>query len=140
MICHVGKRKPFGRRFVEEMNKGKAKALAAINEKFGALKYRLQELCRFNQTHGITAIYVNQRGSEEWDKRAMAGGIGLGHVLDCTVIMDYGEARDPLIKSELDVKHATFVRIFRVLGCRLCGFDGNYHEIEITKDGFVRRI
>lgn len=66
--------------------------------------------------------------------------LGLGHVLDCTVIIDYGEARDPLIKSELDVKHGTFVRIFRVLGCRLCGFDGNYHEIEITKNGFVRKI
>jgi len=48
----------------------------------GALKFRLTELSRYNQQNGITAIFVNQRATEDWNKRAMAGGIGTGHILD----------------------------------------------------------
>jgi len=106
----------------------------------GALKYRLQELCRYNQIHGITGIFVSQRAKEEWDVREMAGGIGLGHILDCTVVIDYGKAWNYKVTNELDVKRGTFVRIFRVLGCRLCGFDGTYHEIRVTPDGLLRRV
>jgi len=104
----------------------------------GALKYRLQELSRFNQQNGITAIYVNQRTKEAWDVREMAGGIGLGHVLDSTIIIDYGKTYHTSINQDLGTKRGTDVKIVRVLGCRLCGFDGNYHEIEITKNGLVR--
>lgn len=104
----------------------------------GALKFRLQELSRFNQQHGITALFVNQRASEDWDTRAMAGGIGIGHILDSSVIIDYGKAWNQA--NQIGVKRGTQVKIVRVLGCRLCGFDGNYKNSEITKNGFLRLI
>lgn len=104
----------------------------------GALKVRLQELSRYNQTHGITAIYINQRAKEDWDVREMAGGIGLGHVLDSTVIIDYGKTYHALINRDLGTKRGTFVRIVRVLGCRLCGYNGQYQRKEITPNGFLR--
>ena len=104
----------------------------------GALKYRLQELSRWNQEHGVTAIYVNQRATEDWDTRAMAGGIGLGHVLDSTIIIDYGRTYHSQINMDLGTKRGTFVRIVRVLGCRLCRYDGKYHKVKITEDGFLR--
>ncbi|NIW11039.1 MAG: hypothetical protein GWN33_11080, partial [Gammaproteobacteria bacterium] len=43
----------------------------------GALKYRVMELARYNQLHGVTALYINQRSAEHWDTYDMAGGIGL---------------------------------------------------------------
>ena len=56
----------------------------------GVLKYRIMELARYNQVHGVTGLYVNQKSVERWDSYDMAGGIGLGHNLDGTIIVDYG--------------------------------------------------
>lgn len=104
----------------------------------GALKYRLLELAKFNQLNGITAIFVNQRSTDDWDTYKMAGGIGIPHGLDSTLIVDYGKAWNSLIKRDLNVKQGTFVRIARLTGCRLSGFIGKYLPITITKDGFLR--
>jgi len=111
----------------------------------GALKKRLQELSGYNQNHGITGIFINQRSKEAWDVREMAGGIGLGHILDSTVIVDYGSYWDnPQIKADYyemfgdNPKRKENLRIVRVLGCRLCSFDGGYKFAEITVDGFLR--
>lgn len=106
----------------------------------GALKYRLLELCKFNQTNGITAIYVNQRSTDEWDSYKVAGGIGISHGLDALLIVDYGKAWNSLVKRDLNVKQGTFVRIARLTGCRLCAFDGHYHECIITSDGFLKLV
>jgi len=104
----------------------------------GALKLRLQELSRYNQIHGITALFINQRATEDWDTRNMAGGIGLGHVLDSSLIVDYGRVYHTNIKEDLDLKRGVDVRIVRVLGCRLCGYNGQYQRVTITSDGFLR--
>lgn len=106
----------------------------------GALKFRLQELCKYNQIHGITALYINQRATEDWDVRGMAGGIGLGHILDSTIIIDYGRTYHETIRQDLEEKRGVDVRIVRVLGCRLCAYDGKYKRVEITKDGFLRQV
>jgi len=113
----------------------------------GALKVRLQELATYNQLHGITAIYVNQRATEDWDARAMAGGIGLGHILDSTVIVDYGvpsswkrQMKQDFRDLGIEVKQGDSHRFVRVLGCRLCGFNGKYQPIVITPNGFLRII
>lgn len=106
----------------------------------GALKYRLLELCKFNQANGITAIYVNQRSTDEWDSYKMAGGIGIAHGLDALLIVDYGKAWNSLVKRDLNVKQGIFVKIVRLTGCRLCGFDGKYHKAEVISDGFLRIV
>jgi len=106
----------------------------------GALKYRVLELCRYNQRNGITAIYVNQRGSEKSGSYEMAGGIGLPHNFDGTIIVDYCTVYyNEELKRQLGVKRGEFVRFVRVLGCRLCGFIRDYIRIDITKDGFLRK-
>jgi len=106
----------------------------------GALKYRLMELAKFNQLNGVTAIFINQRSSDDWDTYKMAGGIGIPHGLDSTLIVDYGKAWNSLVKRDLDVKQGTFVRIARLTGCRISGFMGNYIEVAITKEGFLRVV
>ncbi len=104
----------------------------------GALKYRVMELARYNQMRGITGLYVNQRSAETWDSYDMAGGIGLAHNLDGTVIVDYGRTywMDQVV--DLDVKRGEFVRIARVLDCRMCNFERRRIRIDITPDGFIR--
>jgi len=106
----------------------------------GALKYRVMELARYNQLHGVTALFVNQRSAEKWDSYDMAGGIGLAHNLDGTVIIDYGRVYWLDQQRELDLKRGEFVRIARVLDCRLCNFERERIQIDITPDGFIRPI
>ncbi len=104
----------------------------------GALKYRVMELARHNQIKGVTCVYVNQRSRETWDSYEMAGGIGLAHNLDGTIIVDYGRAFWQNQQTDLDVKRGEFVRIARVLDCRLCNFERNRVRVDITKEGLLR--
>jgi len=104
----------------------------------GALKYRVMELARYNQVHGVTALYVNQRSSEVWDSYDMAGGIGLAHNLDGTIIVDYGRVYWYDQQVDLEANRGEFVRISRVLDCRMCNFERRRIKIDITPDGFLR--
>ncbi len=106
----------------------------------GALKYRVMELARYNQLHGVTALYINQRSAEHWDTYDMAGGIGLAHNLDGTVIVDYGRVYWEDQKIDLEAQRGEFVRIARVLDCRMCNFERRRIRIDITPDGFLRAI
>jgi len=106
----------------------------------GALKYRVMELARYNQLHGITGLYVNQRSAETWDSYDMAGGIGLAHNLDGTIIIDYGRVYWEDQRVDLDANRGEFVRIARVLDCRMCNFERRRIRIDITKDGFIQAL
>jgi KaiC/GvpD/RAD55 family RecA-like ATPase len=104
----------------------------------GALKYRVMELASYNQVHGITALYVNQRSAEVWDNYDMAGGIGLAHNLDGTIIVDYGRVYWYDQQVDLEAKRGEFVRVSRVLDCRMSNFERRRIKIDITPDGFLR--
>jgi KaiC/GvpD/RAD55 family RecA-like ATPase len=106
----------------------------------GALKYRVMELARYNQISGITALYVNQRSSEVWDSYDMAGGIGLAHNLDGTIIIDYGRVYWQDQQVDLALNRGEFVRIARVLDCRMCNFERRRIRVEITSDGFLKAL
>ena len=106
----------------------------------GALKYRVMELARYNQLHGVTGLYVNQRSAERWDSYDMAGGIGLAHNLDGTIIVDYGRIYWQDQQVDLDANRGEFVRIARVLDCRMCNFERRRIRIDITPEGFLRAI
>lgn len=106
----------------------------------GALKYRVMELARYNQLHGVTGLYINQRSAESWDSYDMAGGIGLAHNLDGTIIVDYGRVYWSDQQVDLEAKRGEFVRIARVLDCRMCNFERRRIHIDITNDGFVKAL
>ena len=106
----------------------------------GALKYRVMELARYNQVNGITALYVNQRSSEVWDSYDMAGGIGLAHNLDGTIIVDYGRVYWQDQQIDLAVSRGDFIRVSRVLDCRMSNFERRRIKIDITPDGFLRAL
>ena len=106
----------------------------------GALKYRVMELARYNQVNGITALYVNQRSSEVWDSYDMAGGIGLAHNLDGTILIDYGRVYWQDQQVDLALSRGEFVRISRVLDCRMCNFERRRIRIDITPDGFLKAL
>jgi KaiC/GvpD/RAD55 family RecA-like ATPase len=106
----------------------------------GALKYRVMELARYNQLKGVTGLYVNQRSAETWDTYDMAGGIGLAHNLDGTIIVDYGRVYWQDQQVDLEANRGEFVRIARVLDCRMCNFERRRLRIDITPEGFIRPI
>lgn len=106
----------------------------------GALKYRVMELARYNQLRGVTGLFVNQRSAEKWDTYEMAGGIGLAHNLDGTIIVDYGRVYWMDQQVDLQASRGEFVRIARVLDCRICNFERRRIRIDITPEGFLKPI
>jgi len=106
----------------------------------GALKYRVMEIARYNQLHGVTGLYVNQRSAERWDSYDMAGGIGLAHNLDGTIIVDYGRVFWEDQRVDLEAGRGEFVRIARVLDCRMCNFERRRIRIDITPEGFIQAL
>jgi KaiC/GvpD/RAD55 family RecA-like ATPase len=106
----------------------------------GALKYRVMELARYNQLHGVTGLYINQRSAELWDTYEMAGGIGLAHNLDGTILVDYGRIYWQDQQTDLEAKRGEFVRIARVLDCRMSNFERRRMRIDITQDGFIKAL
>lgn len=106
----------------------------------GALKYRVMELARYNQLHGVTGLYVNQRSVEMWDTYEMAGGIGLAHNLDGTILVDYGRVYCQDQQVDPGTKRGDYVRIARVLDCRMCNFERRRVRIDITPDGFIKPL
>ncbi len=106
----------------------------------GALKYRVMELARYNQLRGVTCLYVNQRSVENWDAYEMAGGIGLAHNLDGTIVVDYGRVYWQDQQVDLEAKRGEFVRIARILDCRMCNFERRRIRIDITPDGFIKAL
>jgi len=106
----------------------------------GALKYRVMELARYNQLQGVTGLYVNQRSAELWDTYEMAGGIGLAHNLDGTILVDYGRIYWQDQQTDLEAKRGEFVRIARVLDCRMSNFERRRLRIDITQDGFIKPL
>jgi len=106
----------------------------------GALKYRVMELARYNQLHGVTGLYVNQRSAEKWDSYDMAGGIGLAHNLDGTIIIDYGRVYWQDQQTDLEANRGEFVRVARILDCRMCNFERRRIRIDITPEGFIQAL
>jgi KaiC/GvpD/RAD55 family RecA-like ATPase len=130
-------------RYVAEKEKielGIVDSVTVLEAYRGALKYRVMELARYNQVNGITALYVNQRSAEVWDSYDMAGGIGLAHNLDGTIIVDYGRVYWQDQQIDLAVSRGDFIRISRVLDCRMSNFERRRIKIDITPDGFLRAL
>jgi KaiC/GvpD/RAD55 family RecA-like ATPase len=130
-------------RYVAEKEKielGIVDSVTVLEAYRGALKYRVMELARYNQVNGITALYVNQRSAEVWDSYDMAGGIGLAHNLDGTILIDYGRVYWQDQQVDLALNRGEFVRISRVLDCRMCNFERRRIRIDITADGFLKAL
>jgi KaiC/GvpD/RAD55 family RecA-like ATPase len=130
-------------RYVAEKEKielGIVDSVTVLEAYRGALKYRVMELARYNQVHGITALYVNQRSAEAWDSYDMAGGIGLAHNLDGTILIDYGRVYWQDQQVDLAANRGEFMRISRVLDCRMSNFERRRIKIDITPDGFLKAL
>jgi len=118
-------------------------SMTLLEDVRGQIKYRVLELMRYNQIHGITSILVNQRAIEESDTLAMAGGISLSHIVDVVFVLDYKKISswDGTLKMDIpSAKQGAILNFFRILKCRLCRFNAHYIGYEITKDGFVTPI
>jgi predicted ATP-dependent serine protease len=118
-------------------------SLTMLEDSRTQMKNRLLDLTRFNQTHGVTAIMINQRAVEEADNLSMAGGIALSHIVDTVMVMDYKKVSswDGQLKMDIPTaKQGQEVKFFRILKNRLGKFNGKYIAYEITDDGLIKEI
>lgn len=114
-------------------------SITQLEDTRGAIKYRLLELCRYNQKHGITAFFVAQRAIEETDGFAISGGLGLSHIVDIVMELDYKKLSswDSAIKQDISAKQGEIAYFFRVLKCRICKFDAHYFSYQVNNDGLI---
>jgi KaiC/GvpD/RAD55 family RecA-like ATPase len=115
-------------------------SLTLLEDTRGALKYRLAELIRYNQLHGVMGFYVSQRSTEDSDLFGMAGGISLSHLLDTVFALDYKKlwSGDGQIKMDTGAKQGENIRFIRCLKNRMGRFDARYWRVEIDKDGNLK--
>ena len=105
----------------------------------GTSKYRVMELARYNQVHGITALYINQRSGER-DSYGIAESIGLAHSLDGTILVDYGRVYLQDRQVDLGLQRGEFARVAGVLDCRMCNFERRRVRVDITREGFLEAL
>ncbi len=88
-----------------------------------------------------TALLVSQKrsSSEEMSAEA-AGGYGVAHIVDGTIVL-YKKLIMSKFESNLyKVPIGSVVRLFRIDGCRMTGHDGRTYVFEITDTGLVRIV
>lgn len=115
-------------------------SLTQLEDSRGAVKLRLLEMCRYNQTHNITAIFVSQRSIDEADGLSLSGGLAVGYSCDIIMELDYKKAwsNDSAIKADTGCKQGDIVYFFRILKNRLSKYRANYFAYSITSEGLVR--
>ncbi len=86
-----------------------------------------------------TAIFISQKrsGHEELTAEA-AGGYGVGHIVDATMVVAKKEILSRYDQSLFNRPIGELVRTFRIDGCRLCGHDTKTRYMEILESGIVR--
>jgi len=117
-------------------------SLSMLEDSRGQLKYRLGELVKYFQIHGITSIMISQRSLEESDSMALAGGISLSHIADILMVLDYKKAwsGDSSLKLDTGCKQGNIVYFFRILKNRMCKYRANYFGYTIDSNGLVHLI
>lgn len=119
-------------------------SLTMVEDSRGQLKFRLSEWTKYNQIHGLTAIFVSQRSGEDVDSMtSIAGNIGVSHVTDILMCMDSKKvsAWDSTLKLDIPTaKQGTEIYFFRILKNRMSRCKANYFGYIITSEGLVRLI
>ena len=115
-------------------------SLTQLEDARGAVKLRLLEMCRYNQNHGITAIFISQRAIDEPDGLAFSGGLAIGYSCDIVFELDFKKAwsGDSSLKLDTGCKQGDIVYFFRILKNRLCKYKANYFAYSITPEGLIR--
>lgn len=86
-----------------------------------------------------TSIFISQKrsGHEELTAEA-AGGYGVGHIVDATIVVAKKEILSRYDQSLFGAEIGDLIRTIRIDGCRLSGHDTKTRVMEITKSGIVR--
>jgi len=115
-------------------------SLTMCEDSRGQIKYRLGELVKYCQPRGLTSIMINQRASDSTDSFSMAGNIGISHIADIVMILDYKRLSswDKAIKLDTGGKQTEVVYFFRILKNRMSRYKANYFRYYISPEGLVK--
>jgi KaiC/GvpD/RAD55 family RecA-like ATPase len=109
----------------------------------GNLKARLEDFISYNQVNGIGGFYVFQKAQEDdVDKFGIAGGIGLGFLLDIMFEINIKKvwSGDAQMKIDTGAIQGEMLHFIRVLKCRLGKADMLYHRVQIDINGILKLI
>lgn len=85
-----------------------------------------------------TALLVSQKRSSEEMSAEAAGGYGVAHIVDGTIVL-YKKLIMTRFESNLyKMPLGCVIRLFRIDGCRMVGHDSRTYLFEITDTGLVR--
>lgn len=103
-----------------------------------AARSTVRRLYEVMKEHYQTAIFISQkRSSHEEVSAEAAGGYGVSHILDCTLVLTK-MVISRTTASLYGREPGNIVRTIRVDGCRVCGHDTRVHLLEIEETGIVR--
>ncbi|SMB94685.1 KaiC domain protein, AF_0795 family [Thermanaeromonas toyohensis ToBE] len=98
----------------------------------------VRRLYEVMKEHYQTAIFISQkRSSHEEISAEAAGGYGVSHILDCTLVLTKMVVSRST-SSFYGKEPGDIVRTVRIDGCRVCGHDPRVHLLEIEETGIVR--
>ncbi len=93
----------------------------------------------FSKKRRLTSLFISQKrsGHQELSSEA-AGGYGVGHIVDATIVLAKKEIMSRYDQSLYAMPMGELIRLFRIDGCRLCGHDTKTRFMEITDSGIVK--
>jgi len=109
----------------------------------GALKARLEDFISYNQLHGVGGFYVFQKAQEDAiDQFGIAGGIGLGFLLDVMFELNIKKvwSGDAQMKLDTGATQGEMLHFIRLLKCRLGKADMLYHRVQIDTNGLLKLV
>lgn len=97
----------------------------------------LSDIIWANRVHDTIGVFVMHGNAEHIIESISA------QMVDCIIYMAPADLRAAGLEINVDIvglRGAGYLRLLRILGCRLCGFDGRFLLINIGRNGLIRQI
>jgi len=98
-----------------------------------------RKLFNFLKEKRQTSLLISQkRSSQQSETAEAAGGLGVAHIVDGTIVMDKRVILTKYEENLYRVPIGDVLRTIRIDGCRVAGHDQQTYRMEITPLGLIR--
>jgi KaiC domain protein len=98
----------------------------------------VRQVFNFLKERKQTAVFVSQkRSSQDSQSSEAAGGLGVAHIVDGTIVMDKKVLQTKYEEMFYNIPVGSLLRTIRIDGCRVAGHDTETYLMDITDLGIV---
>jgi KaiC domain protein len=98
----------------------------------------VRQVFNFMKEKKQTAIFVSQkRSSQDSQTSEAAGGLGVAHIVDGTIVMDKKVLQNKYEEMFYNIPVGSLLRTIRIDGCRVAGHDIETYVMDLTDLGLV---